>query len=205
MLANAYRIETERLIIRCYDPKDAELLKISIDESLEHLRPWMPWARNEPEILETKVDRLRKYRGEFDLGLDYKFGIFSKDQRTLIGSCGLHTRLDQNAREIGYWINGKYVKQGYATEATTALIIVGFEIEQLDRLEIRCASDNIPSQLIPRKLGFIHEGTLKNKTIDEGGILDDIMIWTMFRVDYLQMDFSNFNITSFNIVDKRIL
>ncbi len=33
MLAKTYKIETERLVIRCYKPKDAELLKISIDES----------------------------------------------------------------------------------------------------------------------------------------------------------------------------
>ncbi|MEO0877546.1 MAG: N-acetyltransferase, partial [Bacteroidota bacterium] len=60
MLARAYRIETERLVIRCYQPKDAELLKRSIDESLEHLLPWMTWAKNEPESIEAKRERIRK-------------------------------------------------------------------------------------------------------------------------------------------------
>ena len=88
MLAKTYKIETERLIIRCYEPKDAKLLKQSIDESLEHLIPWMPWAKNEPESLANKMGRLRKCRGQFDLGLDYTFGIFSKDEKKLIGSTG---------------------------------------------------------------------------------------------------------------------
>ncbi|TXB55226.1 GNAT family N-acetyltransferase [Phaeodactylibacter luteus] len=35
---------------------------------------------------------------------------------------GLHTRLGENAREIGYWINANYLKQGYATETVKALI-----------------------------------------------------------------------------------
>ncbi len=52
---NAYKIETERLIIRCYEPKDAQKLKLAIDESIEHLSPWMPWAKNEPETIEQKV------------------------------------------------------------------------------------------------------------------------------------------------------
>ncbi|MEZ5041133.1 MAG: GNAT family N-acetyltransferase [Saprospiraceae bacterium] len=130
MLAKTYKIETKRLIIRCYEPKDAELLKISIDESLEHLLPWMPWAKNEPESVKAKMERLRKYRGQFDLGLDYTFGIFDKDEKKLVGSTGLHTRGGNNAREIGYWINAKHLKQGYATEAVKALIKVAFEIEQ---------------------------------------------------------------------------
>jgi len=44
-----YRIETERLVIRCYEPRDAPLLKEAIDSSLEHLQPWMPWALDEPQ------------------------------------------------------------------------------------------------------------------------------------------------------------
>lgn len=74
-LAKAYRIETERLVIRCYQPKDGILLKNAIDESLDHLRPWMPWAHNEPEKLADKIARLRKYRGQFDLGVDYVYGM----------------------------------------------------------------------------------------------------------------------------------
>jgi len=41
-LGPAYRIESERLVIRCYNPKDALLLQKSVQESVEHLRPWLP-------------------------------------------------------------------------------------------------------------------------------------------------------------------
>ncbi len=204
MLAKTYKIETKRLIIRCYEPKDADRLKFSIDESLEHLIPWMPWAKSEPESIETKMERLRKYRGQFDLGLDYTFGIFSKDEKKLIGSTGLHTSLDNSSREIGYWINAKHIKKGYATETVKALIKVGFEIEQLERIEIRCAPNNIASQGVPKKLGFLHEGTLKNRTTDTEGKLRDVMIWTMFKEDYLKKDYSNFVFKAFNVINEQI-
>ncbi len=42
------RIHTRKLVLRCWNPTDAPLLKAAIDESLDELRPWMPWARNEP-------------------------------------------------------------------------------------------------------------------------------------------------------------
>ena len=204
MLTKTYKIETTRLIIRCYKQTDAELLKISIDESMAHLLPWMPWAKNEPESVEKKVERLRKYRGQFDLGLDYTFGIFSKDEKKLIGSTGLHTRLSNNAREIGYWINAKYIKKGYATETVQALMKVGFEIEQLDRIEIRCAPNNIASQGVPKKLRFLHVGTLKNSTTDTEGELRDEMIWAMSKEEYLKKDFPKLNFKAYNIINKQI-
>lgn len=58
--APAYRVRTSRLFIRCWQPRDAEMLKTAIDESLEHLRPWMPWAMGEPEELQAMIDRLRR-------------------------------------------------------------------------------------------------------------------------------------------------
>src|ERR1700759_1324959 len=73
----AYRILTERLVIRCWDPSDAVSLKLAVDGSLPHLRPWVPWAASEPTPLDQKVAWLRKCRGEFDLGLDYSYGVFS--------------------------------------------------------------------------------------------------------------------------------
>lgn len=204
MNAKIYKIETDRLIIRCYKPKDAPLLKKSIDESLKHLQPWLLWAKKEPETVQTKLDRLRKYRGQFDLGIDYVFGIFNKDEKVLIGSTGLHTRIDNNAREIGYWINVNYLKMGYATETVKALIKVGFEIEGLDRIEIRCSPNNLASQAIPKKIGFLLEATLKNRIRDSNGNLRDVMIWTMFKEAYFESDHTNFKLQAFDIVDNKI-
>ncbi|MEO0338290.1 MAG: GNAT family protein [Bacteroidota bacterium] len=205
MLAKAYKIETERLIIRCYDPKDAPLLKAAIDESIPHLRPWMPWAKHEPETVEAKADRLRKYRGQFDLGIDYVFGAFSKDEKVQIGSTGLHARVEDQAREIGYWINVNYIKQGYATEIVKALIKVGFEIEELYRIEIRCDTHNVASFSVPKKLGFTHEATLNNRLIFDDGEKRNVMIWSLFKENYLTSDLKNFPLKAYDYMGREIL
>ena len=54
-----YRIVTERLVLRCWEPRDAPLLKEAVDSSIDHLLPWMPWAAHEPQSLEDKVALLR--------------------------------------------------------------------------------------------------------------------------------------------------
>lgn len=204
MLAKTYTIETERLLIRCYQPKDAVLLKKSVDESLDHLLPWMPWAENEPEPLQNKIEKIRRWRGQFDLGEDYTFGIFNKEEKVLIGSTGLHTRLGEGAREIGYWINTNYLRQGYALETVKALTKVGFAIEQLERIEIHCTPNNTRSQNIPKKLGYFHEATLKHRTVDTSGNQRDIMIWTMFKGDYNTSPITSFPIKAFDVAGSPI-
>jgi RimJ/RimL family protein N-acetyltransferase len=201
----AYRIESERFVIRCWDPKDAPLLKAAVDESLDHLRPWMPWTINEPEILQTKIDRLRKFRAKFDLGRDYMYGIFDPIEKQVIGGTGLHTSVEGNAREIGYWIHVMHINRGLASEATGALIRVAFEIDKVDRVEIHCGPKNIRSVTIPKKLGFQYEATLKRRYVTADGGPRDTMIWSLFAPDYPDSPASLIPIKAFDAAGRQIL
>ncbi len=147
--------------MRCWDPHDAPLLKEAVDSSLDHLREWMPWAHAEPEPLPAKVELLRTFRGHFDLGQDFVYGIFSADESEVVGGTGLHRRSFEGVLEIGYWIRASRVGEGLGTEATAAVARVGFEVAQASRIEIRVDPGNAASLAIPRKLGFAEEGTLR--------------------------------------------
>ncbi len=183
-LGPAYRIETERLVLRCWEPRDAQLLKDAIDLSLEHLREWMPWAEHEPEPLDVKIKRLRQFRAFFDLDKDYIYAIFDRDESLVIGGSGLHTRRGDNAREIGYWIRADHINLGYATEASAALTKVAFEVDGMDRVEIHCSPKNLASSSVPQKLGFVHEATLRRRGPIKDGQPVDSMIWSMHASDY---------------------
>ena len=180
-----YRIETERLVIRCYEPADAPLLKEAVDASLEHLRPWMPWAESEPQTLEEKTELTKHFRSSFDTGENFTYGIFHADEAELLGGTGLHGRIGPGGLEIGYWIRASATRQGFVTESTAALTRVGFEICEADRIEIRIEPGNDASMGIPRKLGFVEEATLRRRLPGrEGGPLRDVAIFTMFREDF---------------------
>ena len=182
----AYRIESERLIIRCYNPTDALFLQKSVQESVEHLRPWMPWVKSEPEELKVKIERLRVFRADFDLSKNFIFGVFDPYETELVGGTGLHPRVGLNAFEIGYWIHVNHVNKGYATEISAALTKVAFEIEHVNRVEIHCDPNNIKSVAIPKKLGYVYEATLRNRTENIKGELIDSMIWSIVKDEYLK-------------------
>jgi RimJ/RimL family protein N-acetyltransferase len=178
-----YRIETKRLVLRCWEPKDAPLLQEAAAASREHLLPFMPWAEQEPQTVDEKLDRLRSFRSRFDGGEDFVYGIFTPDESRAVGGTGLHTRVSGNALEIGYWIHKDFTRQGLATEVSAALTKVAFEIYHVDRMEIHCSVENIGSASVPRKLGYIHEATRRRLAFANGKQTDS-MIWTVFADEY---------------------
>jgi RimJ/RimL family protein N-acetyltransferase len=201
-----YRIETERLVVRCYDPSDAPLLKDAVERSLDHLRPWMDWAPAEPEPLEDVVQRLRGFRAQFDRDENWIYGVFDRDESRVVGGTGLHPRGGDGALEIGYWVAVDATRQGYTTEVAAVLTRVGFELLGLDRVDIQIDVRNEASQGIPRKLGFVHEGTLRHR-IPRGGDEPraDAMIWTMLREEYEEAPWRDaYPYTAFDVVGHRL-
>ncbi len=201
----AYRILTARLVIRCYNPGDAPLLQQSVQESAEHLKPWMPWAHEEPTPLEERVQRLRGWRAKFDLDQEYVFGIFNKDETRLVGGTGFHPRVGPDAMEIGYWINVHEVRKGYCTEAVRALMQVGFDVLGLRRLEVHCNPKNVASAAVPRKLGYVHDATLRNRVPNEKGELRDSMVWSMLAEEYARLGLRDARIVMLDCTGQHIL
>jgi hypothetical protein len=119
MMVPAYEIRTRRLLLRCWSPTDAPALKATIDRNLDHLRPWMPWAADEPSEIEELADRLRDFRAAFDRDEAYVYGIFdpAEAEAVVIGGTGLHIHDEGRTHEIGYWIDHEHTGQGLATEA----------------------------------------------------------------------------------------
>jgi RimJ/RimL family protein N-acetyltransferase len=201
-----YRITTERLTLRCWDPRDAPLAKAAIDESVDHLRPWLPWAQDEPQPLEQKVQLLRRFRGQFDLGQDFLYGIFSPDESEVLGGAGLHTRIDDDAFEIGYWIRSSRARQGLMTEAVAALTRAGFEIAGAERIEIHVDPENTASLGVPRKLGFREEATLRRRvSAGRNAARRDTVIFTLFRDEVDGTPVAEARLDAFDAAGRRVL
>ena len=201
-----YRIETERLVIRCYEPEDAPLLKAAVDSSIEHLLPWMPWARFEPQSVEEKVQLCRMFRGQFDLDDNYVYGIFSLDETEQLGGSGFHKRANEGSLEIGYWVAAGAIGRGIATEVAAVQTRAGFELSGLDRVDIQVEPTNERSLAIPRKLGFTEEGTLRRRLEpgeDEAPRRDSV-IFTMLREELEGSPCMQFNYVAYDAVGDRL-
>ena len=198
-----YRVVTERLVLRCWQPDDAPRLKEAVDSSLDHLRPWMPWAAEEPQSIAQKVELLRTFRGNFDLGHDFVYGIFDRDESRVAGGTGLHTRRGDDALEIGYWIRADRAGQGLATEATAALTRVAFEVCRVDRVEIRCDPRNERSRNVPRKLGFVEEATLRRRL--QYPEPRDVVVYSFFAEAFRGSPLASATVEAYDVLGARVL
>jgi RimJ/RimL family protein N-acetyltransferase len=202
-----YRLRTERLVIRCWHPRDAPLLREAIDSSLEELRPWMPWAREEPKPLPDTVHQLRRFRGAFDLGQDYFYGVLSADESQVVGGTGLHTRVGADAFEIGYWIRTGWTGAGLATEVAAALTRVAFALCGADRLEIHVDPANTPSCRIPQKLGYTQEATLRRRLspMRTGEPRRDEAVFSLLAAEFASSPLADFPVEAYDSTDARLL
>jgi RimJ/RimL family protein N-acetyltransferase len=150
------------------------------------------------------VDLLRRFRGQFDLGQDFVYGIFSRDESEAVGGTGLHTRRGEKVFEIGYWIRASRAGGGLATEATAAFTRVAFELCGAERVEIRTDPANEPSRAIPRRLGFVEEGTLRRIAHGPDGspLQADAVVYALLRDELAGTPAASARLEAFNAVGE---
>ena len=78
------------------------------------------------------------------------------------GVIGFH-KIDWNNKStsIGYWLGEDYVGNGLMTKSVKAFVDYALIDLGLNRVEIRAAVENKKSRAIPERLGFTHEGTIR--------------------------------------------
>jgi RimJ/RimL family protein N-acetyltransferase len=181
-----YRIETERLLLRCWDPADAALLDDAVAASVAELQPWMAWAHDEPLALDARIARLREFRSKFDSDQEWIYGIFNSDGSSVLGGTGLHPDVGGDALEIGYWIRSNATGAGLGGEAAAAMTRTGFRLHRVGRLEIRVAPGNTRSARIPERLGYTMEGRLRRllPPAAPGGGREDALVYTMLAEEF---------------------
>ncbi len=181
-----YRIETERLVLRPYGPEDAEALRATTARCKEHLLPFMPWARFEPQTLEQKSELILAFRARYDSREDYVLGMFDTAGR-LVGGTGLHPRLGPGAMELGYWITPENEGQGFVTEAVKALCRVAFDGLGVDLVAVRMAPENERSIRIPERLGFTREGLLRRGFRADISPPRDVLQYTLLEDEFVDV------------------
>ena len=171
--------DTERLTLRAPRAGDGVELHAAIHESLEHLRPWMPWAEPPPTVKQTE-SRARDGHREYLDGTDFQLLLFLKGTDILVGSGGLHRpSKDGSCFEIGYWVRTAHARRGYITEAVAAIAEMAFAELGAQRLEIHAHEENERSWRVPERLHFVHAETRRNARLHVDGSLRDTRIYVL--------------------------
>ncbi|MBZ5696889.1 MAG: GNAT family N-acetyltransferase [Acidobacteriia bacterium] len=145
--------------LRRVSTADCDELYAAIDRNRACLRTWLPWVIDTFSLSDlTEFIRQREIDNADRVSLTTNI----RHQGKLCGAIGLHAinQRDRNT-SIGYWLDEAYQGQGIMTRACRAIVTEGFRQYGLHRIEIRCATGNIRSSAIPRRLGFVEEGILR--------------------------------------------
>ena len=143
-------IEHGPVTLRRYREDDVDAVFAAVTESLDHLRPWMPWAaqytrQSAEEYLDGSIR-------SWEDGTEYNYAILAEG--ALAGGAGLMARAGPGSLEIGYWVHRDWTGRGLATAAAAALVGQAFRLPGVDRVVIMHDELNVASGAIPRKLGF---------------------------------------------------
>jgi RimJ/RimL family protein N-acetyltransferase len=168
-----------RVTLRRFCAADADQLVEAVNDTLDELRPWMPWAA-QPATEEGMATVLREAVSAWDEKREFSYTIASTgDGRyPLVGCCGLHDRIGAGSLEIGYWVRTGHSGHGIGTEAASMLTRAALALPGVGRVEIRCDEANARSAAIPRKLGFRLE-RIERRPPDTPGETDSRMIWAV--------------------------
>jgi ribosomal-protein-serine acetyltransferase len=114
--------------------------------------------------------------------LDRPYGYFDGEKMT--GSIGIYKIdfLNRIAR-IGYWIDEDYEGQGLVTGGARLLVGHALHDLRLNRIEIRCAPENLASRAVPLRLGFTEEGLHRQVLAIHGGF-QDLIMYAMLAKDW---------------------
>jgi ribosomal-protein-serine acetyltransferase len=138
---------------------DANELYRLVDGSRDSLRRWLPWLdfdRSEKDQLRYIEFSREKF---FETGV-LTAGIWHKNQ--LAGIIGFNQIHWQNkSGSIGYWLGADFRRMGIMVRSCSRMISHGFQDLKLQRIEVRCAVENLDSRRIPERLNLKLEGCMR--------------------------------------------
>lgn len=162
------KIETERLLLRDFVKDDwKRVLEYQTDPLYLRYYEWTEYDRT-PESVQEFVGWFLDNQKE-EPRLKFQLAVTLKENGVLIGNCGVRLETSDSVEaDIGYELDPKHWNHGYATEATYAILDLGFSHFSVHRIWANCVTDNVGSAHVLEKLGMKLEGRLREKEFYKG-------------------------------------
>lgn len=165
-------VQTERLILRRITNEDVnEVFELrSNPETMKYIP--RPLVKNNDDALE----HIAMIEEKIVTNIGINWGITLKENPKLLGIIGFYRMQPENYRaEIGYMLLPEFHGKGIIPEAVTELVKFGFNNLKLHSIEAVIDPDNLASEKVLEKCGFIKEAHLKEAEFWEGQFLDKVI------------------------------
>ncbi|MED3125602.1 MULTISPECIES: GNAT family N-acetyltransferase [Bacillus cereus group] len=156
-------LETERLVLRWFDIKDAPFILELVNDPA--------WIQFIGDKRIKNLDDAKKYilNGPVDMYNKMGFGLYlveRKEDFTPLGMCGLIKRDSLEDIDIGFAFLEKFRSRGYGFESASAVIDYGVQNLGMKRIVAITTIDNINSGKLLEKVGLQFEKIISDSGED---------------------------------------
>ncbi|MEP5566662.1 MAG: GNAT family N-acetyltransferase [Halioglobus sp.] len=161
-----------------------DLFSVHSVDAVNRYLPYSTWKSSEDA--DAWMDRVETRVSD---GKAMQFVIRERALDKAIGGCILFGYDEENQRaELGYAIGQDYWGKGYAREAIQCLLGYAFEDLGLRRIEAKVDGRNEASSGLLSRLGFSHEGCLRQWGIDtDENTLIDLQLYRLLHHEWLEV------------------
>lgn len=173
-------IETGRLLLRLFKQSDAENVSIMCNNyNVYKSTLSLPY----PYPIESAITWIAAHEENFACDKSYTFAITLKEDGKLLGCIDISYHKNNRNGEMGYWIGEEHWDNGYATEATKAIIEFAFKEKSYHKVYARHFASNPASGRVMEKCGMKSEGIQKDQ-IYKNNSYEDIVNYGIVNYDY---------------------
>lgn len=182
MLQPTYPIKTARLILRPFAKDD--LSSLHAFESRPEVTRYLYWApRSRADTAKVLTEKI-EHSVLSQPGESMSVAVELIETRELIGDLTLHWASAENSSgELSFIFHPKHYGKGYAAEATSELLRMGFEELGLHRIFGRCDGRNIASASLMEGLGMRREAHLREDELVKGEWTDKL-VYAMLAAEW---------------------
>jgi RimJ/RimL family protein N-acetyltransferase len=173
-------IATERLVLRQFQPADAEAVRCLAGAKEVAAGTFLP----HPYEAGTAEKWIAGQQQDHEAGKALTFAIVLAGDQRLVGSIGMEIVAAHEHARLTYWLGFAHWNQGYCTEAVKALLEYGFTHLNLHRIYAPHFHNNPASGRVLRKVGMTYEGRMREHYIRFGQLVD-VEIYGMLRQEFM--------------------
>ena len=171
------RLETSRLILRAVSLDDAaDMHEYASDP---RVTDFTAFPKHE-SLEETRNIIKNHFLSKPSQSKPESFAIVFKENNKMIGTCDFWPVQGEGCFEMGYALNSNYWNQGIMSEAGQAVLDFAFENYGVRRMELCHLENNLASQKVALKLGFVYEGK-KRKALKFRRTFKDLLIYGLLK------------------------
>ena len=179
------RLETDKIVLRAYQPGDGARFFTALEEDRAELDQWMAWPAKFHKTEEEAEAYVRKMAGRWLTREGLIMGIFSKDEKTLYGGTGFHGfDWEVPSAEIGWFLRKSARAQGIGADAVALCCQLAFEHIGANRIWGTVDVLNDRSWRLFERVGFRREAHLRGDCRDHHGVVRDTFVYGMLAREW---------------------